>query len=319
MKEVIYNLDSEEYHNGEGYKDYLSSTQLKLYGKSPAAFKWAMENPQPKSEAMKFGSLFHLAMEICQAYGSMDKFNDAVAVFEAPTNPRTGKPYGIDTQKCAEAYDQFVADNEGKEIVSQETLSLLNAMINPLLSGQSSTSKMVCKLLKLSKTEVSHFLEVDGIKCKFRPDLESRLKIVDYKTVETDDLSERSINNIIAKYGYDISAAYYLFLEHEQSGIWKAFYWLFVSKKPPYDAVLVDSSGWTYEYDSQSGIAMPQVGAIKMKYLLDLHSKCTKENFWPGAEVNIPKDGYGKRIMRPTPPSWEVSAAANLLAQTYSK
>ncbi len=62
---------------------------------------------------------------------------------------------------------------------------------------------------------------------------------------------------------------------------------------------------------------MPQVGAIKMKRLLDLHIKCTKENEWPGAEMFIPADDYGRRIMCPTPPTWEINNASDILEQTF--
>ena len=188
-------------------------------------------------------------------------------------------------------------------------------MNQSLLIDCGATSEQVCKLLKWGKPEVSHFIEYEGCKFKWRPDLETRRKIVDWKTVATDDLSERSINAQIAKFGYDISAAFYLFMEHERTGQWKQFYWVFVSKQPPYDAVLVDASEWTYKHED--GIVLPQVGAIKMKALLDLHIKCTREQSWPGAEIFIPQSDNGMRIMCPIPPPWEVNNAANILESNY--
>ena len=316
MESVIYGLSNEDYHRGEGYRDYLSSSQLKAYAKSPKFAKFMLDNPQEETEAMRFGSLFHSAMQLFQQHGTIDAFWDSVAIFQPPVNPKTDQPYGTTTKAYAEAYAQFLADNQGKEIATlgevQQIDDMVDAVVRPCVGG--ATAKQVLSLLKWGKPEVSHFFEYEGCKFKFRPDLESPKKIIDYKTVATDDLSERSINNIIAKYGYDISAAFYLFGEHEQSGIWKTFYWLFVSKVPPYDAVLVDASEWTYKHDPD--IVMPQVGAIKMKRLLDLHIKCTKENNYPGAEISIPKDDFGRRIMCPTPPPWEVSLASSILEQS---
>lgn len=319
---IIYNLSNEDYHRGEGYRDYLSSTQLKAYAKSPKFAKFMLDHPQEETDAMRFGSLFHDLMASlagangmwAQGYGA---WLDGLARFDPPKNPKTNDYYGATTKAYAEAYQKFLADNEGKTIVKTTDSDLASDMAYSLLNNCGATSEQVRKLLKWGKPEVSHFFEYEGCKFKFRPDLETKHKIIDYKTVATDDLSERSINNIIAKYGYDVSAAFYLWGEHEQSGIWKTFYWLFVSKVPPYDAVLVDASEWTYIYDPDSDIVMPQVGAIKLKRLLDLHIKCTKENIYPGAEINIPKDDFGRRIMRPTPPPWEVNLASSILEQPY--
>ena len=322
MESVIYGLSNQDYHRGEGYRDYLSSTQLKAYAKSPKFAKFTLDNPQPETEAMRFGSLFHdymAAMAECWDDISAAKLQwlRSIEVFEPPKNEKTGKPFGGTTKAYKEAYDAFVKANEGKTISTFEELVHIEEMVLSLIYDCGSTSEQVRKLLRWGKPEVSHFFEYEGCKFKFRPDLETKKKIIDYKTVATDDLSERSINNIIAKYGYDVSAAFYLWGEHEQSGIWKTFYWLFVSKVPPYDAVLVDASEWTYKYDPDSDIVMPQVGAIKMKRLLDLHIKCSKENIYPGAEINIPQDDFGRRIMRPTPPPWEINLASSILEQTY--
>lgn len=322
MKNIIYGLSNEDYHNSPPYNEYLSSSQLKLYARSPKFAKFMLDHPQEETEAMRFGSLFHdLMAYIEESKGDWQRgyaeWLYRLARFDPPTNPKTGQPYGVTTKAYAESYQKFLADNKGKTIVKTSDSDLASDMVYSLLNNCGATSEQVRKLLKWGKSEVSHFFEYEGYRFKFRPDLETTQKIIDYKTVATDDLSERSINNIIAKYGYDVSAAFYLFGEHEQSGIWKTFYWLFVSKVPPYDAVLVDASEWTYIYDPDSDIVMPQVGAIKMKRLLDLHIKCSKENDYPGAEINIPKDNFGKRIMRPTPPPWEINLASTILEQSF--
>lgn len=275
-----------------------------------------------KSDALRFGSLFHDLMA-CSAehYDNGTKaiaeWMRGIAVFEPPTNESRGTPYTPTSKPYKEAYDEFLQANEGKTIASQTDVDTVLAMFQSLTNPKTATGRQVMKLLKWGEPEVSHFIEYEGCKFKWRPDNETKRKIVDWKTVATDDLSERSINSIIAKYGYDISAAFYLFMEHLQSGVWKQFYWVFVSKVPPYDAVMVDASKWTYEYDAESDIVLPQVGAIKMKALLDLHIKCTRENEWPGSEIFIPKSDNGLRIMCPAPPPWEVSNAANILEQSY--
>ena len=321
MEQIVHGLSNEAYHHQAPYSEYLSSSQLKNYLKSPRYAKFMLDNPEEeKSDALRFGSLFHDLMA-CSAehYDNGTKaiaeWMRHIAVFDPPKNDKTGQPYGTTTKAYKEAYEAFLQANEGKMIASNDEMSVINQMHKSLLCDCGATSRQVCKLLRWGKPEVSHFIEYESCKFKWRPDLETRHKIVDWKTVSTDDLSERSINAQIAKYGYDISAAFYLFMEHLQSGKWKQFYWVFVSKQPPYDAVMVDASEWTYKHDD--GIVMPQVGAIKMKALLDLHIKCTREQNWPGAEIYIPESDNGMRIMCPTPPPWEVSNAANILEQTF--
>lgn len=321
MENIIYGLSNEEYHHSPPYNEYLSSSQLKWYLKSPRYYKYMLDNPQEQTDAMRFGSLFHDLMASCAEHNrgfveALKAWSKKLAFFIPPLNTK-GKPFGATSNAYKEAYDKFLQANEGNTIISEADYELVTSMVLSLLNNCGATSEQVYKLLKWGKPEVSHFFEYEGCKFKFRTDLETRKKIIDYKTVATEDLSERSINNIIAKCGYDISAAFYLWGEHEQSGIWKTFYWLFVSKVPPYDAVLVDASEWTYKYDPDSDIVMPQVGAIKMKRLLDLHIKCTKENDYPGAEINIPEDDFGRRIMLPTPPPWEINLASSILEQTF--
>lgn len=324
MESVIHGLSNEEYHYGERFRDYLSSSQIKKLAISPKAFRYALDHPDPQTDAKRLGSLFHDLMA-CSAE-HYDNGTEAVAqwlrgiaVFEPPVNEKTGAPYGTATKAYKEAYEAFLQANEGKTIASRDEISVINQMHKSLLCDSGATSEQVRKLLKWGKPEVSHFIEYEGCKFKWRPDLETKKKIIDYKTVATDDLSEKSINGIIAKYGYDISAAFYRFMEHEQSGVWKTFYWLFVTKNPPCDAILVDASKWTYDYDPELDIVMPQVGAIKMKRLLDLYIKCKKENNYPGSEIFIPADNYGRRIMVANPPAWEVNNAANILEQTFNE
>lgn len=321
MENVIHGLSNEAYHHEAPYSEYLSSSQLKNYLKSPRYAKFRLDHPEEeKSDALRLGSLFHDLMA-CSAehYDNGPKaiaeWMRHIAVFEPPVNDKTGQPYGSTTKAYKEAYEVFLQANEGKMIASNDEMSVINQMHKSLLCDCGVTSEQVRKLLKWGKPEVSHFIEYEGCKFKWRPDLETRRKIVDWKTVATDDLSERSINAQIAKFGYGISAAFYLFMEHERTGQWKQFYWVFVSKQPPYDAVLVDASEWTYKHED--GIVLPQVGAIKMKALLDLHIKCTREQSWPGAEIFIPQSDNGMRIMCPIPPPWEVNNAANILELNY--
>lgn len=309
MSEVIYGLSNADYHDRNGkYGDYISSSLLKLYAKSPAVYKYALDHPQEETDAMRFGSLFHDLMATIAIYNGdysagHDKWCQGVISFLPPINEKTGQPYGIATKAYKTDYESFVADNKYKVIAPADEVRMVMNMAQSLLRSCGSTSEQVRKLLKWGKPEVSIFHETeDGIKIKIRPDLLTGGKIVDWKSVNTDDLSEESLNRIILRYGYHISTAQYQWVAHEVLGKWLDFYEVFVSKVPPYDAVMVNMANYGYRYLPEADMVIPGCGALEFKRLLDLHTRCKKENHYPGADTFIPGDKY--RIMEIEPPRW---------------
>ena len=314
MNNTIYGLDNQSYHREKPYSDYLSSSQLKVYSRSPKVAKFALDNPaEEKSDALRFGSLFHDCMAALAEGASLCEVLDAVAVFEPPINESRGTPYTPTSKPYKEAYALFVETTKGSLVASKEQKSIVSGMLASLIQDSGATSEQVRKLLRWGKSEVSHFIEYEGCKFKWRPDLETKRKIVDWKTVATDDLSEESINRIILKYGYHISAAFYQFFTHEQTGVWKDFYIVFVSKVAPHDCVMVNMSHgirdpytnqvtcYGYYYDRENDIVEMGYGAMEFRKLLNLHIKCTKENHWPGVETFITTDN-GVRILEIQPP-----------------
>lgn len=312
MENTIYGLSGGQYHHGEGYRDYLSSTQLKWYAASPRHYRWMLDHPEAREEtdALRFGSLFHDLMAACaEHYGNgpeaIAQWLRGVAVFEPPVNERTGLPYGPATKAYREAREEFLQANEGKTIASNDELSIIDKMARSLLVGSGAASAQVCKLMEWGKPEVSHFAEYEGCLFKYRPDLETRRKIVDWKTVGTADLSEESVNRIVSKFGYDISAAFYQFFHNRLFGFYPAFYLVLVSRQPPHDFVMADMSLWAYDTDPETGIVTPGPGAVKFRALLDQHIWCVRHDRWDGASSRIMPDRRGRRIMTPQPPAYE--------------
>lgn len=312
MNKIITNLSNNDYHCAAPYIDYISSSQLKLYSRSPKFFKHNIANPtEEKSDALRFGSLFHDCMAALAEGGLLEHVIDAIAAFEPPINEKTGQPYGSTTKAYAAAYEEFTAELNGVLASTMEEKELVSAMLNSLLYGSGATSEQVRKILKHGKPEVSHFIEYEGCKFKFRPDLTTRYRrngrqcadLYDWKSVATDDLSEENINRIILKYGYHISASHYQFFYHEQTGIWPGFILVLVSKVAPHDCVMVDMCNYSYRYYPDIDMVAPGPGAMEFKKLLDLHIKCTKENHWPGAEQAIP-DNNGVRVLEIQPPRY---------------
>ncbi len=310
MENTIYGLSNHAYHHEAPFTDYLSSTQIKGYLKSPKYAKYKFDNPdEEKSDALAFGSLFHDLMAAIAEKKSLDAgllyWYGTLAVFQAPINGKTGQAYGAATKAYKEAYDAFLSDNADKAIASEADIELCRDMATSLYNGCGATSEQVRSLIKWAKaTEVSYFYETeDGIKLKVRPDMLTPQKVIDWKTIATDDLSEENIVRQIIKYRYDVSLSMYQKVLHEITGKWYRPYLAFVSKIAPYDAVICDISEWCYNYDDDAeyDIVTPGVGAMEFKRLLDLHTECVRNNEWPGIEYAIPQDGK-TRIMKPEVP-----------------
>lgn len=312
QSKVIRGLSNADYHNGEPYAQYLSSTSLKYYLHSPKYFEYMQEHAEAReaSEALRFGSLFHDLMaetaenpaEPAEALLSWVK---RIEVFQPPVNEKSGKPYGTTTKAYKEAYKAFLQVAEGKLTATTDEIETLIKMRNSLLYWCGDTSAQVAKLLRWSKgTEVSFFYEnADGIKLKARPDLLTKNKIIDWKTCSLDSLDEDSITRQIIRYRYDVSLAMYQYIIHEIKGKWLTPILVFVQKQSPCDAVMCDISEWCYRYDQEFDLVTPGVGAMEFARLLALHTECVKSGNWPGAESAITAEG-ATRIMRPKVPTY---------------
>lgn len=312
MQDTIYNLPNEEYHRGEKFREHLSSTQLKDYLISPKFAKYKREHPEDfeqKSEALEKGSLYHNCLQCIveqkDEKKGFDAFLSSVVVFEPPINEKTGKPYGYETKAYQEAKSAAEEANPGKEIVFESDVNLIRSMVSELLNGCRQTSKDIRQIIKWGKAEVSHFVEYEGCKFKYRTDVETGKKILDWKTVAVDDLHEDTINKTISKFKYDISAAFYQFMEHERTGIWKDFFWVFQQKTAPFDAVLVSAENWCY-YEAEEIIRMG-VGAHRFMNLLNQHIHCTLNDDFDGAQVFIQPGFKDRRIMTPSAPGFEAN------------
>ena len=304
---IIEDLENELYHRGDGYDQYLSSTQIKDFLVSPKYAKYKHDHPEEfviSDDALEFGSMYHAYMESLLRYGDDSAFMKEYHVFEAPVNEKTGKPYGRDTQKYISALEEATAEHPEWMFITQERIDIVRKMATELLNNCGETSNQVKTLLKIGKAEVSHFVEYEGCKFKFRPDLETKKKILDWKTVSLDNLHPGAIAKTITKFGYGISAAFYQFFEHQQSGVWKEFYWVFQQKTPPYDAVMVSAEQWAYSYNKEYDMVNVGPAAMVFQKLLDQYIQCKNTGEFKGAEVFIEPGFRGRRIMTVDAPTY---------------
>lgn len=302
---IIIGLDNETYHRGEGYDQYFSSTQIKDFLVSPKYAKYKHDHPEEftiSDDALEFGSMYHAYMESLLKHGDDREFVKQYHVFDAPVNEKTGKPYGRDTLKYISELERVKQENPGLEFVSEDRVKLVKIMVTELLENCGETSKQVKTVLNQGQSEVSHFVEYEGCKFKFRPDVETKRKIVDWKTVSLESLHPGAIAKTITKFGYGISAAFYQFFEHKQSGVWKDFYWVFQQKTPPYDAVMVSAEQWAYSYNKETDFVSMGPSAQLFQKLLNQYIECKRTGEFRGAEIFIEPGFRGHRIMSPDAP-----------------
>lgn len=308
----IENLSNSEYHHSPEYSGYVSSTQLKQYLKSPKHFKHCIDARivSEETDAMQLGSLFHSLMESIdfnrQESGLYDKWEaEEIAVFHAPVNEKTGKPYGVSSNVYQSALEVFVGDNEGKILTTSEDVQLVKDMADAMFYKSGSTSRKLRTFFKSAKSrEVSYFYEDEesGVKLKIRPDMLTNSRVIDWKTTALSDLSEDSIAKAILNYGYHISLSMYQYVLHEIAGKWYTPLLVFVQKQAPHDCVICDISEWCYEYNEDLDDVALGVGAMEFTRLLNMHKECLSKGVWNGAESLIPKEN--KSIMKPRVPAW---------------
>lgn len=302
-------MPNDQYHRGEWQKEFISSTQFKNYIISPKYFLYCRENPNARSislEASMQGSVYHSMLASLTNKHNLEDFEKEYFVFEAPINQKTGSAYGINTQAYLAAYNEALAANPGREATSEAEVKLAKDMIHALLNYCGSTSDSINRLIEWGTAETSFFLEYEGMGFKFRTDLQTENKIVDWKTISADDLHKKTIQKQIDKMHYGLSAAFYQFFLHEITGQWKEFYWVFQQKSAPYDAVLVSAEDYAYKYNPNQDYLQRGPSAQMFEAILEEHKRCYQDGYFPGAEIFLIPSANNRRIMYPSPNQYDV-------------
>ena len=111
-----HNLTHINYYNDT---EYVSNSMLNnLTGKSPEYFRFMMDNPQPATPAMKFGSAIH--MNVLQP----EEFNKHYVV-----SPKFDKR----TKQGKADYAEFTNNNMFKTVISENEYELIEQMTSKLM------------------------------------------------------------------------------------------------------------------------------------------------------------------------------------------
>lgn len=282
---LIENLSNDEYHNGDKYKEYWSSSNIKNYLTSPKeAYYQKFIAASKSSDAFTFGNQFHDFMSSKHIKGQPFPWN----IFQEPVNTSTGEPYG----KTTKVYKDYLSKIENP--ISSNDMELITDIWDMMKrSGY-------CWFIKkevLSKGLAEPSMLIDGLhKYKYRTDVVTDKYIFDYKTVDKRSWNLRALSYRITDFAYDISAAMYQYFEHRRTGIWKPFLIIWIMKEPPFDILITDISEYCYEKIGDNE-AMANSGANVFLKLKDQHEACEASKNWPGisnqfdefAGVRIPK------------------------------
>lgn len=181
-------LDEAFYHS----IDRVSKHTLDEFAKNPYAFARRIaekREPEAPSAAMRLGSAIHAALL------TPEIFEEKFVTMPESIKTRRGK-----------AWDEFLANNAGKEILSLDEVDAVNGV----LARQKDTGLDQLDCIRLDDREKSIFWNEDGIAFKARidaMDYESG-EIIDIKT--TKDASPDAFARSCDEFGYAIQGAMYL-------------------------------------------------------------------------------------------------------------
>lgn len=237
-------MTEQEYRQAEG----VNKSTLWNLRRSPAHYKYYLDNPREDTQAFAFGRAVHAAILTPAAYK-----REFVTI-----------PAGIDrrTKAGKEEYQAFLDASAGKEIISADDAETVKAMVSAFKKNKDAVS-----LLKGTKREKPLFWKDDnGILCKCRIDAYKAGTVIDLKTAanaETDVFSREAL-----KYGYDVQAAHYLdAYQHKESTIRPEWFFIVIEKEPPYAINIL-----------RADIGFLDYGYIRRQELIEKLKACQEKN-----------------------------------------
>lgn len=252
MKNEIFHIDEKGYNELPA----LRSTLLKEFMKSPAHYKFMVDNPNaggPKSYFI-LGSFVHsLILEPDTIAGKYMKVN-------VKSRNATAYKECIPTAK-ASGRDILLAP-EWQQGVDMAQAALGDPVFSKMVSSCEPELSATAKIEDIwVKVRLDMYLPESGIICDVKTTSES-VKFFPYN---------------LRKYGYDISAALYwdaMELAGEQP---KEFYFAVIEKFPPYGIKLFQM---TEEYIEE--------GRKRYREALVEFKRCLADNMWPSYDNNVP-------------------------------
>ena len=245
-------MTEEQYRKAEG----VNKSTLWYLRRSPAHYKYYLENPPEDTAAFRFGRAVHAAILTPAAY----KRDYAII------------PEGIDrrTKAGKEEYQAFLNASAGKETISADDAETIKGIVRAFKKNRDAV-----ELLKGTKRERPIFWKDDnGILCKCRIDAYKAGIMIDLKTAadaQTDTFGREAV-----RYGYDVQAAHYIDgYQHKISAIRPEWYFIVIEKAEPYAVNIL-----------RADIGFIDRGIILRQELIEQLIKCREKNDFPGYGTN---------------------------------
>jgi len=278
LNTLIPGLTYEQYAAEPG----LRASHLKLFMRSPAHWKAAQSNPEPPSDALKFGQLFHMAVERGKEF--MDRYFVEPEFIGKTKDGRDSTRSAEAKQMRAEWYQDLPKD---AVVVKREWVEPLKGMIKSCLEHH-----LVSNLIRDGVRETSLWVKdpETGLTLQCRPDfISSEGYMVDFKTTRNAHpnffrgqiFSNRNESDPF----YCLSAAHYTHCARV-AGLRKSesFIIVAIEKEPPYGIIV---------YPLDIGCLGP--GEQWREKLTKKYAECINQDKWP----SYPEQAYPL-----TPPDW---------------
>jgi hypothetical protein len=247
-------------YHGPEYQDAVNNSLLKtVRSETPAQAYYDQTHPKPQTEAMGVGEAVHLALL------EPHLFDENVV-----------RGLGVDrrSKKNQQAHALHELENADKLILKHGDYDRVKGMADAGLHHGRSAELLASP--GLNEVTIVGDMEAEGmmVRCRIRPDRLTRFQkwnaIVDVKSIEG-SLSLENINRACGNFAYDMQAAFYLDVAEALAPADRRFFFVFVSKRPPYLRRVVEA-----------GAEMIFNGRTKYRWALNDWAKCLKSGEYPG-------------------------------------
>jgi hypothetical protein len=252
--------DDQTYHARSKSGEYMSSGMLKKFRQCPYAYRQEVTGQiaAKDTDAFRFGRAVHkMLLEGEQA------FSKSYAI-GGPINPKTGKTYGVGTQK----HDEWLAENgyTRDQLVSPDDAAALFAMRRMVDNHEIATA-----YLAFGWPELVVRADLHGVPCQIRMDwlthdADGNHVIVDLKTAEEMTWFEKDSK----RYEYPHQFALYRDVLRQATGIDAGFVVLAAEKKQPFRVGVWNISPEDLDYFSEMN-----------RLALTNYAQCLAADVWP--------------------------------------
>jgi hypothetical protein len=255
---IYSGMSNKEYHS----RKELSSSGLEHLERSPAHFQAYLKTKKEPTDAMRQGTAFHTAV-----------LEPGLFDYEIAISPKCDRR----TKKGKADFAEFQAKAEGCQAwITEDQAETVKAMAEAVRNHPDASD-----FLSNGHAELSVIWQEAAAGCRCRPDYLNQDTIVELKSSLSADpnyFSRDAVNR-----GYHLRAGFYYRGLYLETGKRYKFKYIVCENSEPYGVNVYPFEQVFLDYEAE-----------RAGRLIDLYSKCVKEDRWPGYDnelkgLNIPK------------------------------